>query len=273
MRQGRCVALTGGIACGKSTVAELWRRWGAEALDADQVAHGLIARGGECAEAVVREFGPRVRAAHGGVDRSVLGAIVFGDSSARERLEALLHPAVIRRMRAWADGIRREGRIGVAVVPLLFEAGMEKEWDAVVCVAADEKTMLERLAARGLSPAEAKARIASQWPVREKMARADRVIENSAPLRHAWQQVLAGWRAIPGAPVVSAHAPLPPALRRGPAGQWRRLLLYGAVLAAFFCGWIMLNWINAELSTANKAAILAACVLAAGACTWVVLRW
>lgn len=193
MRQGRCVALTGGIACGKSTVADFWRQWGAEVLDADKVAHGLIAPGGECVEAVVREFGPRVRAAHGGVDRSVLGAIVFGDSSARERLNARVHPAVIRRMRAWAEGIRRESRFGVAVVPLLYEAGMEKDWDAVVCVASDETTMLERLAQRGLSPQEAQARIASQWPVREKMARADRVIENKGSLAELELRCRAVW--------------------------------------------------------------------------------
>ena len=171
--------MTGGIACGKSTVADFWRQWGAETLDADEVAHALIAPGGECVEAVVQAFGSAVRTAAGGVDRVRLGQIVFADAAARARLNGLLHPAVIRRMRAWAENVRREGRLGVAVVPLLFEAGMEKEWDAVVCVASDEKTMLERLAERGLSPAEAKARIASQWPVREKRTRADRVIENN----------------------------------------------------------------------------------------------
>ena len=193
MKKGFCAALTGGIACGKSTVADFWRQWGAEVLDADHVAHALIAPGGECAEAVAREFGVRVRAVQGGIDRTALGAVVFADPAARERLNRLLHPAVIRRMRAWADGIRREGRIGVAVVPLLFEAGMEKEWDAVVCVAADEKTMLERLAARGLSPAEAKARIASQWPVREKRTRADRVIENNGSLAELEKACRAVW--------------------------------------------------------------------------------
>jgi dephospho-CoA kinase len=194
MKQGFCVALTGGIACGKSTVADFWRQRGAETLDADKVAHALIEHGGECVEAVVREFGPSVRAAKGGVDRNLLGSIVFADSSARERLNALLHPAVIRRMRAWATKIRGEGRVGVAVVPLLFEAGMEKEWDAVVCVASDERTMLERLAQRGLSPQEAKARIASQWPVREKMARADRVIENNGSLAELETKCRAVWQ-------------------------------------------------------------------------------
>lgn len=193
MKKGICVALTGGIACGKSTVAEFWRRWGAEVQDADLVAHGLIARGGECVEPVVREFGERVRSAAGGVDRHALGAIVFADARARERLNALLHPAVIRELRAWADGIRRERRRGVAAVPLLFEAGMEKDWDAVVCVASDEKTMLERLAQRGLSPQEAQARIASQWPVNEKRMRADRTIENNGSLAELETKCRAIW--------------------------------------------------------------------------------
>ena len=187
------MALTGGIACGKSTVAEFWRRWGAEVQDADLVAHGLIVRGGECVEPVVREFGERVRAAGGGVDRNALGAIVFADARARERLNALLHPVVIRELRAWAAGIRRAGRRGVAAVPLLFEAGMEKDWDAVVCVASDEKTMLERLAQRGLSPQEAQARIASQWLVGEKRMRADRTIENNGGLAELETKCRAIW--------------------------------------------------------------------------------
>ena len=185
--------MTGGIACGKSTVAGFWRRWGAELLDADEVAHRLIAPGGVCVEAVQQAFGPRIWTPDGGIDRARLAAIVFADEAARQRLNALLHPPVIRRMRVWADGIRRAGQRGVAVVPLLFEAGMEKEWDAVVCVAADEKTMLERLAARGLSPAEAKARIASQWPVREKRTRADRVIENNGSLAELENACRAVW--------------------------------------------------------------------------------
>ena len=185
--------MSGGIACGKSTVAEFWRQWGAEVLDADPVAHALIAPGGECVEAVAREFGAGVRAASGGIDRRALGALVFADAGARERLNRLLHPAVIRRMRAWAADVRRAGRRGVAVIPLLFEAGLEKDWDAVVCVASSEETMLKRLAARGLAPAAAQARIASQWPVREKAARADRVIENNGSLAELEEKCRAVW--------------------------------------------------------------------------------
>lgn len=187
------MALTGGIACGKSTVADWWRRWGADTLDADDVAHGLLAPGGDCVAAVVQAFGPDVRGADGGIDRARLGRIVFADPEARRRLEALVHPAVIRGMREWADGIRRHGRLGVAVVPLLFEAGLEKDWDAVVCVASSEQTMLERLASRGLSPVEAQARIASQWPVREKIVRADHVIENSGSLAELETACRAAW--------------------------------------------------------------------------------
>ena len=195
-KKGYCVALTGGIACGKSTVAETWRRCGADILDADAVGHELIAPGGECTEAVVREFGPEVRAADGGVDRARLGTLVFADLHARARLNGLLHPAVIRRVRAWAADIRRQGRLGVAVIPLLYEVGFEKEWDAVVCVASAEKTMLERLAGRGLSPAEAQARIDSQWPVREKTARADRVIENNGSLAELEEKSRTVWKEL-----------------------------------------------------------------------------
>lgn len=188
--------MTGGIACGKSAVAAFWRHWGALTLDADEIAHGLIAPGGVCVEAVQQVFGPRVWASDGGIDRAKLAAIIFHDAAARQQLNELLHPPVIRRMRVWADGIRREGLVGVAVVPLLFEAGMEKEWDAVVCVASDEKKMLKRLERRGLSPAEAQARIASQWPVSRKMACSDRVIENNGTLAELETQCRTVWKEL-----------------------------------------------------------------------------
>lgn len=182
MNPGRCVALTGGIACGKSAVAQWWRQWGAETLDADEVVHRLLAPDGVCVRTVAEAFGPEVLAADGGIDRERLGRIAFGDAAARLRLEALVHPAVICQMREWAAQVRRAGRFGVAVIPLLFEAGLTADWDEIICVASSEATMMERLAQRGLTPDEARARIASQWPVHEKCARADRVIDNNGSL-------------------------------------------------------------------------------------------
>ena len=113
------------------------------------------------ADAVLKEFGAQMQAADGGVDRAKLAAVVFADAAARQRLEALLHPEVIRRMRAWVEEVRRDGLCGVGVVPLLFEVGLEKDgWDAIVCVTSSEAAVLARLAQRGLTPAEAQARIA-----------------------------------------------------------------------------------------------------------------
>jgi len=186
--------LTGGIACGKSTIAGFWKQWGAAVCDADQVAHELIAPGGECVDDVLREFGEGVRNPDGGIDRKRLGAMVFSDEALRQKLNALLHPVVIRRMRGWAAEIRRDGGTGLAVVPLLFEAGMDSDWDAVICVASEKETMLKRLAQRGLSPSEAEARMASQWPVREKRKRADRVIENNGTLAELEVQCQAVWK-------------------------------------------------------------------------------
>ena len=193
---GRCIALTGGIACGKSTVAALWKSWGAEVLDADDVAHELIAPGGPCVAVVAAAFGSGVRSADGGIDRVELARIVFSDPPARRRLEELLHPEVIRRMRQWAKEVREGGRTGVAVIPLLFEAGLEKDWDAVVCVSAKEETMLERLAERNLSTEQAWVRIASQWPVREKCAKSDHVIENNGSLAELERASRALWKLL-----------------------------------------------------------------------------
>ena len=194
MKPGFCIAVTGGIACGKSVAADLFRQWGADVADADEVAHALLAPGGECVAAVAAAFGPQVRAPDGGIDRQKLAGPVFADPRARARLEALVHPAVIRRLQTWADDIRARGRQGVAVIPLLYEVGLERNWDAVVSVVADEPVMLARLARRGLSAAEARARIASQWPVEEKAHRADYVIENNGSLAELEEKCRAVWK-------------------------------------------------------------------------------
>ncbi|MDR0993534.1 MAG: dephospho-CoA kinase [Verrucomicrobiota bacterium] len=196
MENGICIALTGGIACGKSTVCGFWHKWGAEILDADDVAHELIAPGGSCVDAVALEFGDKVRSPDGGIDRKRLGAIVFHDEIARLRLNDLIHPSVLQHLRTWAGRIREQGRHGVAAIPLLYESRSSEGWDSVVCVAADSEVVFQRLADRGLSRPEAEARVASQWPVRQKCARADIVIENSGTLlelegacRRVWKEI------------------------------------------------------------------------------------
>lgn len=177
-----CVALTGGIACGKSAALAMFAELGARVIDADDAAHGWMAAGAPGAAAVAREFGAQYLREDGSVDRAALGRLVFADDAARRRLNALSHPAVREILREWRDGVRAEGAVGVAAVPLLYESGMEGDWDAVVCIVSDDAAVRARLAARGLDPAEAQARLDAQWPVEEKARRADFVIENRGTL-------------------------------------------------------------------------------------------
>ncbi len=178
LEEGKCYALTGGIACGKSTVLEMLREAGAEVVDADDLSHEWLA-GDEGKAAVAAAFGAEMLDGRGAVDRRALGRKVFGDAAARAELEGMVHPHVRRRLAEWREGVKKSGRAGVAAIPLLYEAGMDGDgWDGVICVTAPETVMLERLKGRGLDEAESRARMASQWPVAEKARRADAVIEN-----------------------------------------------------------------------------------------------
>lgn len=175
---GKSYALTGGIACGKSTVLEMMREAGVEVIDADDLSHEWL-EGAEGKRAVAAAFGAEMLDGRGEVDRRALGRRVFGDAAARAELEGMVHPYVRRRLAQWREKVTKSGRAGVAAIPLLYEAGMEGDgWDGVICVSAPEAAMLERLRGRGLDEAESRARIASQWPVAEKARRADAVIEN-----------------------------------------------------------------------------------------------
>ncbi|MBR6022594.1 MAG: dephospho-CoA kinase [Kiritimatiellae bacterium] len=193
----RAIALTGGIACGKSTALAMFREAGCETIDADDVAHEWMGPGGEGAAAIAREFGAGVMAPNGGVDRKALGRIVFADPAARERLNALSHPAIRSLLLRWRGAVRD---IGVAAIPLLFESGWEGDWDGVVCITAPEDAVMRRLAGRGLSPEEARARIAAQWPLDEKARRATWVLPNgSTPgaLRNLVRELVDGWKRTP----------------------------------------------------------------------------
>ena len=172
-------AITGGIACGKSLFSHYLGRLGVEILDADDVVHGLEAPGGGAVPALVSLFGGRVIGADGGVDRNVLGELVFEDAEARTRANGVLHPLVREQFRKWvaAPGQRPKA----AVIPLLFEVGWEVDWEVVICLVSCEATQVERLKrVRGLSEEQARRRIAAQMPVAEKAARSHLVVHNEA---------------------------------------------------------------------------------------------
>jgi dephospho-CoA kinase len=185
------VALTGGIATGKSHVLGLFRQRGVPCLDADALAHGVTAAGTEATAAIAARFGADVLAADGSVDRKKLGPIVFADPAARRELEAIVHPAVQRGI---AMGVRAFELMGdpltVVDIPLLFETGAEKDFDKVIVTACAPETQVARLVERGLSEAAARQRLAAQWPTERKTARADFVITTDGSFAETDAQVV-----------------------------------------------------------------------------------
>jgi len=171
------VALTGGIATGKSYVLDRIRRHGIPCLDADALAHGVTAAGTEATAAIVERFGD-VLATDGSVDRHKLGPSVFADAAARRDLEAIVHPAVFRAIAAGLRGFERIGDAPLVVVdiPLLYETGHAAEFAKVMATVCPKDMQMARLEARGLSREEAAQRLAAQLPAEEKAARADYAI-------------------------------------------------------------------------------------------------
>ena len=172
------VALTGGIATGKSYVLEQFRRRGLPCLDADALAHGVMAAGTEATTAIAARFGQEMLAPDGSVDRARLGPVVFADAAARRELEAIVHPAVHR---AIAAGIRAfeltgDARLAIVDVPLLYETGSESKFDKVIVTECPPDVQMARLMDRGLTEPAARQRLAAQLPTRDKAARADFVI-------------------------------------------------------------------------------------------------
>ncbi len=174
----RRIGLTGGIASGKSSVGRLLAARGLPLLDADVYAREALAPGSTGATAVLERYGAGVRAPGGEIDRAALGRIVFGDGAERRWLEQLVHPLVRGRFAAELEELGAEPLV-VLVVPLLFEAGLETLCSEVWLVDCDETQQLQRLMARdGLGEADARARIAAQWPLARKRQLADVVLNN-----------------------------------------------------------------------------------------------
>lgn len=180
----KVIGLTGGIASGKTTVANLLARHGGALIDADVAAREVVEPGEPALAEIVRTFGSEVLTADGRLNRQALAGMVFGDDAARAALNAIVHPRVRARMLAQLEALRRQPnppRFAVLVVPLLLESGFDWKLDEVWLVAVPEAEQLERLMQRdGLTREAAQARIRSQMPLAEKLKRADRVISNAA---------------------------------------------------------------------------------------------
>ena len=192
------IALTGGPGSGKSTVARMFRELGVEVIDADEVAHAVVARGTPAWEELRREFGPGYFQENGSLDRGRMGELVFGDAGARQKLNAIVHPRVTREIaRRLADLAARGVALVLVEVPLLFEAGLEKNFDTVIVVDAGEPEQIDRIAARDGRPArEAAGIIEAQWPLAAKKARADFVIDNRGALNDTREQVKKLWQQL-----------------------------------------------------------------------------
>jgi dephospho-CoA kinase len=184
------VGLTGGIACGKTTVARMFAALGLPVLEADAVAHALLEPGQPAYAAVVAEFGPQVLRADGTVDRSRLGEIVFADRNRLERLNQLVHPGVREAIERWfVEQAGRGARVAIVEAALLVEAGYHRQFDRLIVVWCRPEQQRERLLARGLSPQMIEQRLAAQWPLEEKRRLADDVVDCSGSLEQTRRQV------------------------------------------------------------------------------------
>jgi dephospho-CoA kinase len=192
------VGLTGGIASGKSTVADELAARGAVIIDADLLAREVVEPGTDGLAAIAERFGPAV-ITDGALDRAAMGKIVFADPTARRDLEAIIHPAV----RACAQELEAAAGLDavvVHVIPLLVETGQQDSYDLVVVVDVDPETQIERLRRRnGYSDAEAESRVAAQASRSVRLAAADVVIDNSGQPADLTPQIDALWARLVGA--------------------------------------------------------------------------
>ena len=196
----RRVALTGGIATGKSHVRAGFERLGIPTIDADRLAREAVAPGSAGLAAVVERFGPGVLDSSGALDRQKMAKIVFADPDARTALENIIHPAVRRATDAWFASLDPvQHRYAIADIPLLYEVNRDRDFDLVIVVAAEPETQLTRVMARdAMSEADARQRLAAQLPIDEKVRRADYVIRTDGTLEETDRQVREVWERLGG---------------------------------------------------------------------------
>ena len=199
------VGLTGGIACGKSTVAEMLVRRGAHFLSADKLAHQLYAPGTVTYDEVVRRFGREILNEDGTINRSKLANLVFPDRIGE--LNAIVHPEVVKRQNSWMSEVEHQDPHGIAVVEaaLLIEAGAQRDFDKVIVVICDVQSKIEHFARRANVPLEVarfevERRSAAQLTDEEKTRHADYIIDNSSSIEETEHQVEKIWKDLQALP-------------------------------------------------------------------------
>ena len=199
--RGIIVGVTGGIATGKSTVSRLLAEKGAFTINLDEIGHELLKRGSPVMDELLESFGRGILDASGNVSRQKLGAIVFSDDAARERLNAIIHPPIVQRSQSEARQLAAEDPNCVVVidVPLLIEGGRQALVDVIVVVTTSPENQLQRLLERSIEESrplnheEAQARISAQMPLSEKVKFAHFVIDNNGNLEELSHQVDRLW--------------------------------------------------------------------------------
>ena len=182
------VALTGGIATGKSYVLRQLRERGVPAIDADDIVHEMFGPGTRTTKAIAAQFGSVFLKEDGSIDRALLGNKVFADPESRMVLEAIVHPVVYETIQVWYSTLDRP--FGVASIPLLFETRRETDFDFVVVTLCTRNEQIQRIVARDrLTAEQAEQRIAAQMPPEEKARRANFVIHTSGPKLETDRQV------------------------------------------------------------------------------------
>jgi dephospho-CoA kinase len=194
----RRIALTGGIATGKSRVRARFEDLGVPTIDSDVLAREAVAVGTPGLAAVVKRFGPEMVLPSGALDRQKLAQVVFADPDARAALEAIIHPEVRRATEQWFASLDPQAHSwALADIPLLYETGRDRDFDAVIVVACDPETQVRRIIERdGISEHNARLRIAAQLPIAEKVAKGDYVIRTDGTHDDTDEQVRRLWRML-----------------------------------------------------------------------------
>lgn len=194
----KIVGLTGGVASGKTTVANMFRELGAKIIDADELARSAVERGTEAFQKIVKEFGTDFLDNSGTLDRKKLGKYVFSDPERKEKLEKIVHPVVGKMLMDSIESEREKGtEILILDIPLLFENNMQMWIRPVILVYVNEETQLERLMKREkITEDEARNIIKSQMPLEEKKNLADFIIDNNNDLINTFNQVKMIWQEL-----------------------------------------------------------------------------